>query len=121
MKTTFTLLIIILSLASFAKAQNVAQPDTIPYSVLMKVKDVTTAINISSDKELALSRFFQKEEELYTNASKNGLSGQQVNVLKSQLKAEFESLLTTQELRNYSVKRRGALYAKPDTIIRKIN
>ena len=81
-------------------------------TVLMKVKDVTSVINLSVDRQILLANFFQKEMIQTQALLQSDSIGRQMLSMKTGLHKEFESLLTPAEFIIYSSKKKGAEYAK---------
>ncbi len=84
-----------------------------PIGVLMKVQDIASVINLTTDRQTAFANFFQKESDALSQAVSNNATGKQLNDLKSQLTQEFRALLTADELAAYSQKKPGSRYALP--------
>ncbi|MXV17713.1 hypothetical protein [Hufsiella ginkgonis] len=117
MKIVFTLLFFILSVAIARSQTPPGEPPVYSLSVVMKVKDITSVITISETKINALYTFFQKEETAFAHARDTNAPSLQTQALIASLKAEFRTILTPQELKAYSAKRRGAYYAETDSTI----
>jgi hypothetical protein len=108
---------VLLCICLFTQAQTTAQPATFeqgvyPTEAILKAKDMASFMQLSAEKQDALATFFKKESEAVISAQLNHLTSKQVLDLKVQLKAEFQSLLSAQELALYSQQRPASEYAK---------
>ncbi|WP_457132448.1 hypothetical protein [Mucilaginibacter sp. UYNi724] len=110
---TLTLIIFFFVGLSVAKSQTLPI-DTLEYriSVTSKVKDVLATVSISSGKQIALADFFQNEETSISAAVNNNTSSSTLQQLKDQLVAQFQSILSSDELAAFRSKRKDSIYAK---------
>jgi hypothetical protein len=110
-----------LLLFSFKSKGQQVQPSSLeayPLMVVFKVIDVTSAVDLPLSKQLLLAKFFPREAASITAASNSSLSAIEIDALKSQLKTEFQSILSPVELQAYSQNKKGSYYSIADTIYR---
>lgn len=88
--------------------------DTLGYrmSVISKVRDVAVIAGISPARQLTLAAFFQKEEASLAAMQNIDTTVQAIQSLQNQLAAEFQFILSSQELTAYRAKRKEFVYAK---------
>ncbi|MXV15976.1 hypothetical protein [Hufsiella ginkgonis] len=104
-------------IVSTAYSQSVpGNAELLSMSVTLKVQDIASAVSLTDAKKVALSAFFQKEEKAIAAAASSNMNAGQTVALTKQLQAEFRSILTAEELKIYSHKKKGSIYALPDTI-----
>ena len=109
----FTLLSLLFFLSiSLAKAQ-VDPLDTMGYrmSVVSNVKDVALASGMTQAEELPLAVFFQNAEDTINNAVLSGVTGSALQTTQNQLIAQFQSILSAQELTAYRQQRPDSIYS----------
>ena len=99
--------------AAGAKAQ-LNPLDTLGYrlSAVSNVKDVALVTGMSAAKQLTLVSFFQNAEDNINNAVNSGASGKDLQALQNQLAAQFQSLLSAQELTLYRQQRPNSIYGQ---------
>ena len=109
----FYLSVILFFCASFAKAQ-VNPLDTLGYrmSVVSNVKDVALVTGMPAAEQITLANFFQKAEDTINGAVNSGVTGAALEATQNQLIAQFQSILSAQELNLYRQQRPGSVYAK---------
>ena len=112
MKTIYLSVILFFSIA-VAKAQ-VNPLDTLGYrmSVISNVKDVALVTGMSTAEQITLANFFQKAEDTINGAVNSGITGASLEATQNQLIAQFQSILSAQELNAYRQQRPNSVYAK---------
>ena len=109
----FYLSVILFFGISFAKAQ-VNPLDTLGFrmSVVSNVKDVALVTGMSAAEQITLANFFQKAEDSINGAVNSGVNGSALEATQNQLVAQFQSILSAQELNLYRQQRPNSIYAK---------
>ncbi len=88
--------------------------DTLGYrmSVVANVKDVALVTGMPIGEQKVLAAFFQSAEDAMNTAVNSGITGNALIQLQNQQIAQFQSILTPQELAVYRQQRKYAVYAK---------
>jgi hypothetical protein len=84
-----------------------------PLYVAVKVQDVLAAVSVSLAEQTALTSFFINENNVIANEVNGSLTGTALDQMRSQLKAQFQAILSPQELIQYSANRPDSEYALP--------
>ncbi len=112
MKALLILFVLFFAVIINARAQDTSfLAKKYPLTVVMKVKDVSLAVNLTTERQIALANLFQKEMAQIQAVMQNDTTGRLVRELKRNISAEFASILTPTELALYSKQRKGSDYA----------
>ena len=84
-------------------AQQVSQNiiKAFPPAVVVKVSNVISSTKSNEQTQLALARFFSKEDSILSKAISNGAAVNEINSIKSSLQTEFKTILNGAELDAY--------------------
>ena len=95
--------LIVLVMSISVKAQTVCQQITnhYPASVISRVYEVASKINVTPDKQLLLARYFQKEDSLVARAVINGATPGEIASIRTLTKNDFINIFTSAELDSY--------------------
>ncbi len=112
MKALFTFLILFSIGFTNAQSQDTALlKKNYSLTVVMKVKDIGSVINLSADRQVTLANLFQKEMAQIQAVMQNDSTGRLIRSVKRNISVEFASILTPAELALYSKQRKGSDYA----------
>lgn len=115
----FFLILTAMLLSVAVKAQTTTQPSTLAqgnynYLTLSKVDDVASVTTVSETQKVSLAEFFKQEETSIAQGVASGIGPAAMDQLKAQLTAQFQAILTTQQLAEYSLKRSSSYLARKD-------
>jgi len=72
-----------------------------PSSVITRVYEIASKVNLSDDKQNALAAFYQQEDSVLAALIVNGATASQIADTKNALQASLKSILSTDDWNNY--------------------